>query len=286
MNTNDHVIAKQSEWAQNLGVQLIGSQGDRGRKVYTKSLGDNLFQALNVETKEEIENGDGGELTGSLDKPAKIQALHSSSALGVNIFDYWRKSPDLSIITSTCGFVRAGIELKGAIRFEQKFSIDDRFQYTPNLDVIVIPQSGRYKAFAIECKFTEAYSSHKHGGLDRKYLEKEDIWQELPSIKHLAEEISPTDSRFYYLHAAQLIKHILGLNRSFGHAHYRLLYLWYDALGEPGFKHRQEIKEFADIARSDGVVFHEATYQDLIIRLAQHRKDHPKYIAYLTERYL
>jgi hypothetical protein len=286
MNASDQIIAKQSEWAKNRSIKLIGSHGDRGKKVYTKSIDDNLFQTLYAATKEELKDGDGGELIGSIDKPAKIQALHSSSALGVNIFDYWRKSPDLSIITSSCGLVRTGSTLKGEIKFEQKFSIDDRFQYAPNLDVVVIPQSGRYKAFAIECKFTEAYSSHKHGGLDRKYFDKEDIWQCLPAIKHLAQEISPTDNRFDCLHVAQLIKHILGLNRSFGHAHYRLLYLWYDALGEPGFKHRQEIKEFAEIVRSDGVIFHETTYQALLIRLAQHREEHPKYIAYLTERYL
>jgi hypothetical protein len=285
MNACDQIIAKQCEWAKNHSLQLIGSHGDRGKKVRTKSIGDNLFQTLNVETKEDLKNGDGGELTGSLDRPAKIQALHSSSALGVNVFDYWRKSPDLSIITTSCGLVRAGSKFNGEIRFEQKYSIDDRFQYSPNLDVVIIPQSGRYKVFAIECKFSESYSSYKHGGLDRKYFEKEEIWQYLPAIKRLAQEISPDDGRFDYLHGAQLIKHILGLNRRFGHSRYRFLYLWYDALGEPGYKHRQEIKVFSDVVRSDGVIFHETTYQNLIVRLAQHRKDHSKYITYLTERY-
>ena len=60
---------------------------------------------------------------------------------------------------------------------------------------------------------------------------------------------------------------ILGLNRKYGHSCYRLLYLWYDALGEPGFRHRHEVEQFADMVSSDGVHFHTKTYQELI---AQH----------------
>lgn len=286
MNPRDQIIAKQIEWAKNNGLQLTGSHGHRGSKVYTTIVEDNLFQSLNNQTRANLENGDGGELAGTKDRPAKIQAIHSSSALGINVFDYWRGLRDLSIITSSCGLSRAGSKLNGEIRFEQQFSIDNRFKYSPNLDVVIVPNTGRYKAFAIECKFTEAYSSRRHGGLDSKYFENEDIWHGLLETKKLAQKISPNDNRFAFLHVAQLIKHILGLNRRFGHSRYRFLYLWYDALGEPGFKHRQEIKVFADAVHCDGVIFHETTYQDLIVRLAQHRKDHSKYVTYLTERYL
>jgi hypothetical protein len=223
---------------------------------------------------------------GAKDKPAKMQALHSSSALGINIFDYWRGLPDLSIVTSSCGLSRAASKLNGDIRFEQQFSIDERFRYPPNIDVVICPNIGRYRAFAIECKFTEPYSSREHGGLDGKYLENDDIWHGLSATKRLALEISPNDDSFKYFHAAQVIKHILGLNRKFGHSRYRLLYLWYDAIGEPGFGHRQEIERFAGIVSSDGVVFHETTYQDLIVRLAQHRAGNEKYVAYITDRYL
>jgi len=67
------------EWAKNKGLQLLGSAGDRGRRVYTTSIADNLFKQLNKKTKEEPESGDGGELNSKAGKPAKIQALHSSS---------------------------------------------------------------------------------------------------------------------------------------------------------------------------------------------------------------
>ena len=77
------------------------------------------------------------------------------------MFDYWRDSSDLSLLFSACGLSRAKSSLSGEVQFEQKFSIDGRFQYAPNLDVVFYPSPlNKYKAFAIECKFTEAYSSY------------------------------------------------------------------------------------------------------------------------------
>ena len=287
MNATEQIITKQIEWAKNKGLQLIGSAGDRGRKVYTTRIDDNLFQPLNEKSKKEIDDGDGGELKSKAGHTAKMQALHSSSALGINMFDYWREASDFSLLFSACGLSRSGSQLSGEIKFEQKFKIDDRFKYAPNLDAVFYPSNlNKSKIFAIECKFTEAYSSRRHGGLDQKYFTNDSVWGNLLATKNLAQEISPEDSHFSYLHAAQLIKHILGLNRQFGHSRYRLLYLWYDALGESGFKHRQEVEKFADIIRSDGVLFHATTYQELIVCLAQYREQHKKYVSYLTERYL
>jgi len=287
MNTSELIIAKQIEWAKNKGLQLIGSAGDRGRKVYTTKIDDNLFQPLNEKSKKEIDDGDGGELKSKAGHTAKMQALHSSSTLGVNLFDYWREVVDCSLLFSACGLSRAGSQLSGEMKFEHKFPIDGRFQYAPNLDVVFFPsQSHKFKVFAIECKFTEAYSSRKHGGLDQKYFTNKSVWENLPSIKRIAKKISPLDDQFSFLHAAQLIKHILGLNRQCGHSRYRLLYLWYDALGESGFRHRQEVEKFSEIAHSDGVLFHAITYQELIVCLAQCREQHKKYVSYLTDRYL
>ena len=287
MNASEQIIAKQIEWAKNKGLQLIGSAGDRGRKVYTTKITDNLFQPLNDKSKNELEGGDGGELKSKAGLPAKIQALHSSSALGVNLFDYWRRVVDCSPLFSACGLSRTGSQLTGEIKFEQKFPIDDRFQYAPNLDVAFFPaRPQKIKVFAIECKFTEAYSSRKHGGLDQKYFTNESVWENLSSIKRLAQIISPADDEFCFLHAAQLIKHVLGLNRQFGPSRHRLLYLWFDALGESGFRHRQEVERFSEIAHSDGVLFHAISYQELITYLSQYREQHNKYVSYLTERYL
>ena len=286
MNTYEQIISRQIEWAKNKGLELVGSKGQRGRKDYTICIEKNLFQKLNDETRTDLMHGDGGELIGSEGQPAKIQALHSSSALGINVFDYWRIKIDLSVITTACGLSRGGHKLAGEIRFEQKYPIVDGFPHSPNIDVVIRPETGPYKAYAIECKFTEAYSSRKHGGMDDKYLKNKEIWKNLSATRKLAQDIYPDDPYNEHLHAAQLIKHILGLNRAYGPARYRLLYLWYDALGEPGSIHRQEINEFSSMVGSDGVKFHATTCQELIRSLARHREDHPDYVRYLTERYL
>lgn len=286
MSAAEQIKAKQVEWAKNRGIKLIGSAGDRGEKLYTTSINQNLFQPLNKETRKELEGGDGNELHEDGEKPAKIQALHSSSALGVNIFDYWRDKNDLSLLFSACEISRSK-KLSGTMGFEQKFSIDKRFQYAPNIDVVFFhAQPGQFKAFAIECKFTEAYGARAHGGMDSKYFDNNDIWKELPATKKLAKTIEGEDTHFKYLHAAQLIKHTLGLNKQLGHSNYRLLYLWYDALGEPGHTHHNEVSELSETLGSDGVFFHSITYQELIVNLAKYRDQHNEYITYITERYL
>ena len=146
--------------------------------------------------------------------------------------------------------------------------------------------SSRYEVFAIESKFTEAYSGHGHSGLKEKYLGLA-VWDEIPNLRKLAISISPQDNRFQYLHAAQLVKHILGLKRAYGHTSFRLLYLWYDAPGSEGAKHREEVGEFLKTARADGIAVSAMSYQELIIRLArEYRSVHKEYIEYITGRYL
>ena len=82
------------------------------------------------------------------------------------------------------------------------------------------------------------------------------------------------------------MKHILGLKRQFGKSGFRLLYLWYDVLGEQGKLHQDEVLEFTEVAKNDDIKFHSITYQELIVKLAKKlRTEHPKYIRYLTERY-
>ena len=46
MNGYQYILAKQTEWAKNQGIDLIGSKIDRGRPTYTINLDHNLFQPL------------------------------------------------------------------------------------------------------------------------------------------------------------------------------------------------------------------------------------------------
>ncbi len=175
------------------------------------------------------------------------------------------------------------------MRFEDKYPVNDSFDFHPNIDVVIYNRPGaKIQRLAIECKFSEAYGSRKHGGIKEKYLTGcGALWDDLPNLRRLAESISPDDSAFQHLHAAQLIKHILGLKRALGRDGFRLLYLWYDVLGAEGCRHRDEVEDFGTTAKSDGVLFHSLTYQELICRMARKpRLQHEDYIRYLTERYL
>lgn len=143
-----------------------------------------------------------------------------------------------------------------------------------------------FKVFAIECKFTEPYSTMGHTGLKEKYISLESIWNDIPNIYQLAQRISPNDNDFNFFHPAQLIKHILGLKREYWKNGFRLLYLWYDTLGEEGFRHKEEIEKFTKICKDDGVKFHSIRYQELILRLRTDCLDeHSEYIKYLSNRY-
>ncbi len=283
----EYIISKQIQWGKNHEVPLIGSEGKRGRPTYTLDLNLNLFEPLLKENRDQFLQGNGQEILGSQEKPAKMQALHSSSALGVNIFQYWQKRGLISEIASACGFCNRGRQVSERIVFEEKYTIDTKFVIPPNIDVVIHNNnSSKYKLFAIECKFSEAYGGRRHGGLKSVYLDEQNLWRDLSNLKNLAEEISPNDERYSFLHAAQLIKHMLGLKTKFGNKNFRLLYLWCDVLGKEGAVHRAEVNDFSKIAESDGIKFHGMTYQELIIILDRYYRDeHSEYIKYITERY-
>jgi hypothetical protein len=287
MNASDYILSKQIQWAHNRGIKLVGSKGQRGRPAYTKTLEENLFQPLSPKVRAELSNGDGGELTGTTDDLPKMHAVHSSSALSINIFQYWLGVNQVPKIATACGFCRQSNFCSHSIRFEAKFPISRDFAFSPNIDVIIENAAESvYEVFAVECKFSEAYSSRGHSGIDQKYLNLEGIWADVPNLRSFSRSISPDDTEFAHLHSAQLVKHILGLKEKHGKSRFRLLYLWYDSFGLEGALHRQEARRFQEIAKKDNIKFHTLTYQKLIAVLAdRHRNEHERYIKYITSRY-
>lgn len=310
------IKSKQQSWAKRKGFNAIGGTiPGEGEKNYLSSIADNLFEPLSKENLESFASADGQELKDSDIRLAKMKALHSSSALVVNLFQYWQ-GKDVIPILNACklcsrsnkvGYMIENVgsdspkeiaivpsPLNYEIKFEEQFEISENkvdFPRSPNVDVVIhAPLSG----IAIESKFTEPYNGNKHDGLSLKYVESPSFWEGLPNLYELAKEISPDDNRFRYLHAAQLIKHILGLKKSVGNQgnsrlkhSFRLLYLWYDVLGEDGVEHRKEIEQFAEIARKDQIKFSHITYQEVIARLSKDFYDgNEAYCNYLTDRYL
>lgn len=287
MNGYKYILARQIAWADSRGIPLVGSKGSLGRPAYTPNLDQNLFQPLLGEVRASFASGDGAEL-GSSGLPGKMQAVHSSSALGVNVFQYWKAASAVPVIAAACGLCRRRSQVSCDICFEEKYPINDSFGFHPNIDVVIHngPRA-KIQRFAIECKFSEAYGGYKHSGLKRKYLDGQKLWCDIPGLRAFAERISPDDDDFVHLHPAQLIKHILGMKRHFGKTRFRLLYLWYDVPGEQGKRHRDEVARFTDVTTQDGVNFHSLTYQELILRLLATVEDnHQEYVRYLTNRYL
>jgi len=315
MKAREYIIRCQEEWAENQGqgLPLIGSEAVKGRKTFVRPEAEveesrNFFEPMTEAVSEQIRSGDGGEMKrkGNGEWPARIEALQSSSAIAVNVFQYWGKIGKIDEIAAACGFciLKEDWRVCESLRFEEKFEILDDTNRHPNID-IVIPTNdeSQYRFFAIESKFTEPFSSyekkpknHLDGkqsknskGLKQKYLEQDGLWKGIPELKNLARQISPGDCKFERLHAAQLIKHILGLKKKCGGSKsgFRLLYLWYDAPGEEAMTHREEIAKFEKIAKADRIKFHALTYQELISKLAkEYRAEHSNYIKYVTERYL
>lgn len=288
MNGFDYILTKQIAWADRNKIQLIGSEITKGRQAYTKTLDQNLFEPLLSETKIEIEKGDGGELKGDASHSPKMCAVHSSSVIGVNVFQYWKNKtiPEIAYVLGLC---RKDNKSAQEIHFEQKFKISNKFRFDPNIDAVIYnSENDRIKAFGIECKFSEAYSSRNHPGLKERYLiEIPEQWKDIPKLFDFAKTISPNDKSFNHLHPAQLIKHILGLKKKYGKSGFRLLYLWYDVLGKEGCQHREEIEKFTEIAKLDNIKFHSISYQALIIKMKkEYYTGNEKYINYLTDRYL
>ena len=217
-----------------------------------------------------------------------MQAVHSSSALGVNIFQYWKRMSQVPAIAAACRFCSTGNTSSKGINFEVKYPISGKFLRSPNIDVVIdnSPES-RFKVFAIECKFSEAYYPGTHSGISPKYIELDKVWNNIPNLLELAKTISLNDAKFTHLHPAQLIKHILGLKNKFGKDRFRLLYLWYDTIGPESGIHHKEIDEFTEITKADNLHFHAISYQELVIKLAKNYRDtHRDYIDYITGRYL
>jgi hypothetical protein len=288
MNTLEYILSKQEQWALGRGRDLVGSTDVRGRKMYTRTLRENLFEPLLPSVERAFHEGDGGELGPRAGSPPKMHAVHSSAALGVNVFHHWLTTSRAPEIAWACGFCRRGNRSPQSIRFEVKFQISSAFHFSPNLDVIIGNAPGsRFSVFAVESKFSEPYSQRGPGGVAQEYLEMLSLWKGLPALKELAATISPGDDRFVHLHVGQLIKHILGLKAAFGIRGFRLLYLWYDGLGAEGARHRAEIEEVVSVASADGIKLHALSYLDLIVRLANEFRDSDRdYIDYISNRYL
>lgn len=267
-----HTIIRrqQQAWAYDHGIKF-------DRDGYTQKLEDNLFCPLSPETEKEFSEGAGNEL-GDGDSRGKMQALHSSSALVVNVFEYWRHK-DVEFIARACGSPKGVISLNFERTFPTPLS-----GTPPHIDVEFY--NTMFSPLVIEAKFTEHYHRKTKRRIKGKYLDS-NLWKGLPKCESLVRLISEEEkakTQFSFLDAPQLLKHLLGLVTKYGRGGFELLYLWYDYPSLEAEKHRQEVREFANHVYSE-VHFRDMTFQELSQRIEDSSKADREYTGYLNERY-
>jgi len=267
------ILQQQQTWAINNSID-IDKTGERS--AYTHYLAENLFyDTLSVQTVDEYSAGQGRELQ------THMRALHSSSALLVNVFEYWRQTHRVSEIADIFG-ASEGIT---TMEFEKKHKISNLG--TPHLDIEL---SGEYvKPFAVEAKYTEPYGTktQRNGTNLDKYLKQNALWEGLPNFKELAQEILGQESKktsWRHLDVPQLIKHVLGLSYCYKPDGFTLLYLWFNTETDEAQEHLKEIQLFNERIKAD-VTFKNMTYQELFTKIKHLANVNPNYLEYLKKRY-
>jgi len=270
MQSKQQLLYLQRSWASAKGIVFE----ERG---YLENVEANLLQPLSPATKRSFENGSGSELQDTRSRPAKMKALHSSSALAVNVFDYW-VGRDASPMLSALGIDERHV----AISFEKQFPTGLAGN-PPNLDVALRYQNGH--VVGVESKFSEwltPKSRNKESFKDKYFPEDMDLWKkkDLPKAQQLGEAVHVGDEFFRHLDVPQLLKHVLGMATQLG-KQFSLYYIYYDCAGPESDVHRQEIVQFDGLV-GDEVRFIARSYQEFFEELEH---DDEVYMAYLRERY-
>ena len=264
----DSIKDKQKAWAKSSEI-LFDSRG------YVYDIEANFWKPLSVCARNAFGRGAGSELKG------KMRALHSSSALAANFFDYWTNRDKTTLLWAL------GIDADSAksLDFEAKFPTG-LGGTSPHLDVAITLDSDCI--VAVECKFTEPLgrSTKGKGEFAASYFRcSGGMWTKvgLPQCQRLAEELDKKHIRFEYLDPAQLLKHTLGLATQRCDK-FSLYYLYYDYTGERQEAHRKEIARFADRVGNE-IRFKPLTYQEVFYKLKVSEQADPGYLNYLGARY-
>jgi len=263
----DKIRNQQRAWAKQNGIEI-------DKDGYTLRLEPNLFLPLSSNSVAEFGFGKGDEF-GTDHRRGKMQALHSSSALVCNVFEYWR-GHSLDTIARACGAPAGMTE----IHFESIHPTTLRGT-PPHLDLEFLGKG--LKPFAIESKFTEPYKKTA-SEFKGSYLTTPGLWDNLPHCVRLVRDIHNGQIVFTRLHASQLLKHTLGLTNSYGPSGFYLLYLWYEVPSPEATEHRKEIEAFTERIEGD-FTFLSMTYQELFDIIKESSETGEAYVSYLAERY-
>ncbi len=219
------------------------------RNGYTTTAEENLIDSVFMsDFEEDLGQGGGNELN------SKFRAVHSSSALAVNVFGPFKRHLTNLILLGEAGF--------DSLEFEKKCLTGLQGQ-PPNLDVVA--QSGD-AVIGIESKFTEYLQPHVAKFSDA-YREKirdgrrKGAWFE--EMRRLTKE----PDHYTYLDAAQLIKHAFGLWYTFRDRSISLLYVYWEPTNARMHrvfrKHREEIDRLAERVVGSTPAFRTMSYAEV-----------------------
>ncbi len=269
------VEARLATWLREQGAKFH----DHGDRSYVTTIEDNVL-AISAETRKDLDGGSGNEL-GTEDRPGKVLAPWSSSALAINFFEHWRHRDAKPMVRAL-----GSSGLFPVVRFEAQFSTGLRGGRA-NLDVVLEDDAGR--RIAIESKFLEPYRGSSNGSeapiFSAAYFADPRLWNGIPDLHDLAKALVDGSKEFTRLDAPQLIKHILALRHA--SKPFELVHLWYrpDADLPEVTVIEQEIAAFRAVTDRDDVRFRAMTYQELFARLCIEAPEQVEYLAYLRNRY-
>jgi hypothetical protein len=236
---------------------------------------------LTDEMRLQVEAADGNEF-GKPGERGKIGALHSSSALGLNVFGYWQGRRDAGPLEQALGAPAPIAKVKFAEQFPTGVSV-------PSLAVLLELKNGTL--LAIESQFTEWFGHSGREPLSRQYFPKDKrLWTEagLPGAQAAAQRHREAP-QFDRLDAPQLLKQLLGLAQQKGRAkkkEWHLQLLWFREPGACAREMEEEIARFHKLLGPDGHRFSSMTYQQLWTRMSPGLAGaHADYAAYLAKRY-
>ena len=262
---------QQRRWAESAGVE-------HDARGFVRDFAANLRAPMSEATLAAFARG--SELDPRGTQPARFAALHSSAALVANVFDHW-SARDASPLVAALAL---GAD-DATLSFEEPLATGVEGD-PPTSDVVLRCASG--PVVAIESKFGEwlVRRASNRADLKPKYFPADRaLWRDagLAQCQALAEDLRAGRERFKHLHAAQLLKHALGLARAARGAH-ELRYLYYEWPSGPAAAHRAELERFARRVGSEAG-FSASTYQDLYRALAADARVDRAYVEYLRARY-
>jgi hypothetical protein len=273
MSSKTDLLLQQRNWAESHGL----APDARG---YLPDVASNLLRPLNAKTESAFEKGSGSELRDTHSRPAKMKALHSSSALAVNVFDSWVDQDKVSIQK----VLQVDSKIL-SISFEEQFPTGLTGN-PPNLDVALQLAGG--SVIGIESKFSEwltPKSASKEPFKPKYFPAGAQLWAErgLPASQELAEQMNSGVTRFRYLDTPQLLKHALGMATQLGDQ-FSLYYTYLDWPGKEADIHSEEINRFTSIVGAE-LGFRAFTYQQLYKSLQSEQGVDRGYLDYLGARY-